>query len=117
MGYHLSFPKQEIPRYVRLFVALAALPLAENHIVGRSIAEGLGDVGVAAQSDIYRPTVVYFESGSPPPPSAFRRRQAEKKGLPLTTRDPLTVHGRLFVPEGDPPFPAVVLLHGSDGIW
>ena len=26
------------------------------------------------------------------------------------------IPGRLFVPEGDPPFPAVVLLHGSNGI-
>ena len=117
MGYHLSILQTVIPRYLRLFVALTALLLAENHIIGRSLAEGIEDVGVAAQSDIYRPTVVYFQSALPPPPSAFRRRQAEEKGLPLNTREPLTVLGRLFVPEGNPPFPAVVLLHGSHGIW
>ncbi len=65
----------------------------------------------------YLPEVVIFPSAKPPPPSAFKKKIAAKKGLTLADPEPTQVLGRLFVPEGEGPFPAVVLLHGAAGIW
>lgn len=59
--------------------------------------------------------VVSFESAVYPP-SAFKLRQAKQKGIELETEKGLTVSGRLSKPSGVGPFPAVVLLHGCDGI-
>jgi dienelactone hydrolase len=72
---------------------------------------------VPHQSGTYVPEIVFFESARPPGPSAFNRRIAEKKGMILAPTEPQTVLGRLYVPESAGPFPAVVLLHGSDGVW
>ena len=59
--------------------------------------------------------VVYFESAVYPP-SAFKLRQAKQKGVELEAEKGLIVSGRLSKPSGVGPFPAVVLLHGCDGI-
>jgi len=64
----------------------------------------------------YVPRMVVFPSALPPEPSAFQKRIAEKKGLPLEAAAAPQVFGRLFLPEGEGPFPAVVLLHGAMGI-
>lgn len=65
----------------------------------------------------YHPEVVFFQSAPGPPPSPFQQKVAKEKGIALESAEPQTVLGRLFRPEGDGPFPAVVLLHGSTGIW
>lgn len=75
------------------------------------------EIQVDREFEGYIPEVVFFESAAPPPPSAFKKRMAEKKGITLPDAKPLTVLGRLYRPEGDGPFPAVVLLHGSPGVW
>ena len=59
--------------------------------------------------------VVYFESAVYPPTS-FKLRQAKQKGVELEAEKGLIVSGRLSKPKGVGPFPAVVLLHGCDGI-
>lgn len=59
--------------------------------------------------------VVHFESAVYPP-SAFKLRQAKQKGIELEAEKGLMVSGRLSKPSGVGPFPAVVLLHGCDGI-
>ena len=59
--------------------------------------------------------VVYFESAVYPP-SAFKLRQAKQKGIELEAENGPIVSGRLSKPGGAGPFPAIVLLHGCDGI-
>ncbi len=59
--------------------------------------------------------VVNFESAVYPH-SAFKLRQAKQKGVELEAKKGLIVSGRLTIPKGVGPFPAVVLLHGCDGI-
>ena len=59
--------------------------------------------------------VVHFESAVYPP-SAFKLRQAKQKGIELEAEKGLMVSGRLNKPSGAGPFPAIVLLHGCDGI-
>ena len=59
--------------------------------------------------------VVYFESAVYPP-SAFKLRQAKQKNIELEAEKGLILPGRLNKPSGVGPFPAVVLLHGCDGI-
>jgi hypothetical protein len=59
--------------------------------------------------------VVYFESAVYPL-SAFKLRQAKQKGIELELKRELVLSGRLSIPGGVGPFPAVVLSHGCDGI-
>lgn len=72
---------------------------------------------VSPKFEDYVPEVVFFPAAAPPPPSPFQKRIAEEKGITLPEPEPLTVLGRLYRPEGEGPFPAVVLLHGANGIW
>lgn len=65
----------------------------------------------------YIPEVVFFEGALPPPPSAFKKKIAEQKGLTLEDPKRQMVLGRLYRPDGEGPFPAVVLLTGTYGIW
>jgi len=71
---------------------------------------------VSADYEDYVPRMVFFSAAPPPPPSAFQRRIAEKKGLALPTEAATQVFGRLYLPAGEGPHPAVVLLHGTTGI-
>lgn len=50
------------------------------------------------------------------PPSAFKLRQAKQKGIELEIDKGLIISGRLRKPSGVGPFPAIVLLHGCDGM-
>lgn len=68
-----------------------------------------------AFSTAYAVDVVYFESAVYPP-SAFKLRQAKQKGIELEVKKGLIVSGHLSKPNGEGPYPAVVLLHGCDGI-
>ena len=97
-------------------VALSAPALAAEETALLGVTARPQDHGLSPTTDTYVPEIVYFKNAPPPPPSAFKRRIAEKKGLSLTLPEPLTVLGRLYLPAGDPPFAAVVLLHGSVGI-
>lgn len=72
---------------------------------------------VSSEYEDYVPRMVFFPSALPPPPSPFQRKIAEKKGLPLEAAAATQVLGRLYLPEGEGPFPAVVLLPGATGIW
>lgn len=50
------------------------------------------------------------------PPTPFQVRQAlQKRGKPETRG--LMLSGRLTIPGGDGPYPAIVVLHGCAGIW
>ncbi|MEM7224586.1 MAG: dienelactone hydrolase family protein [Pseudomonadota bacterium] len=73
--------------------------------------------GIEQEYQGYLPEMVFFPGATPPPPSAFKKKIAEKKGLKLPDPEPTRVLGRLFRPEGEGPFPGVVLLHGASGIF
>jgi dienelactone hydrolase len=58
---------------------------------------------------------VVFNSASTPP-SKLKIRQAKAKGIELKAEPGLEVSGKLGVPTGDGPFPALVLMHDCQGI-
>ena len=58
---------------------------------------------------------VYFEAAGPPP-SPLRLRLAEQQGIALEPELPTSLWGYLDKPAGAGPFPAVVMLHGCDGL-
>ena len=76
-----------------------------------------GGKPVSREYEDYLPDVVFFESAPPPPPSLFKKKMLEKKGIALEDRPAQRLLGRLYTPSRDDPLPAVVLLHGADGIW
>jgi dienelactone hydrolase len=49
------------------------------------------------------------------PPTAFRLQLAQRRGEAVHQFLPSDVSGELYRPSGDPPFPAVVLLHDCSG--
>ncbi len=53
------------------------------------------------------------------PPSPFKVKQAKKLGKALepNTEPSIRLTGYLAKPEGEGPFPAVVFMHGCEGIW
>ena len=72
------------------------------------------------QADFESAEVVEFESVFYTyPPSPFKVKQAEKLGkeLELVTEPSIRLSGYLAKPEGEGPFPAVVFMHGCEGIW
>ncbi len=101
-----------------LLLALPALPATadEAGTAPHSLVGGLREFGVTANNTVHFPEVVFFKTALGPPPSAFKRRITEKKGLSAEPAKPITILGRLYRPDGEGPFPAVVLLHGSGGI-
>lgn len=58
--------------------------------------------------------VVFNSAGTPPTP--FQLKRAKAKGIELKPEPGTPLRGLLFRPNGDKPFPAVVLLHGCRGI-
>ena len=58
---------------------------------------------------------VLFSSAGPQP-TPFQIKQAESKGQKLEVKPGITVRGVLIKPDGSDPFPAVVLLHGCNGM-
>jgi len=59
-------------------------------------------------------SIVDFPSASTPP-SKFKVRQAKAKGIELKPEPGFPIKGQLGFPEGDGPFPALVLLHDCQG--
>ena len=59
--------------------------------------------------------VVHFSSAGPQP-TPFQIKQAEAKGQKLEVKPGITLDGFLTKPDGSGPFPAVVLLHGCNGV-
>ena len=55
-------------------------------------------------------------SSAGPQPTPFQIKQAEAKGQKLEAKPGITLHGWLTKPDGSGPFPAVVLLHGCNGV-
>lgn len=74
----------------------------------------LGSVGlpVAAQEM----EVVHFASAVAPP-SALKLKQAKAAGIELKQEPGTPIWGHIGKPDGDGPFPAVVLMHGCAGIF
>ena len=72
---------------------------------------------VTSEYEDYVPRIVFFPAAKEPPPSAFQQKIAKKKGLTLEEPKADQVFGRLYLPAGEGPHPAVVLLHGATGIW
>lgn len=60
------------------------------------------------------PTLVDFPSASTPP-SKFKIKQAKAKGIELKPQPGFPISGKLGVPDGAGPFPALVLLHDCQG--
>ncbi len=58
---------------------------------------------------------VHFDSGTTPP-SKLRARLAKQRGIELKPVPPTRLSGRLTRPAGAGPHPAVVLLHGCEGM-
>ncbi|MCK7612852.1 dienelactone hydrolase family protein [Roseibium sediminicola] len=59
-------------------------------------------------------TIVDFPSASTPP-SKFKIKQAKAKGIELKPKPGFPISGKLGLPDGDGPFPALVLLHDCQG--
>ncbi len=53
------------------------------------------------------------------PPSPFKVKRAKKLGIPVEveTEPSVRVTGYLVKPDGEGPYPAIVLMHGCAGIW
>ncbi len=76
---------------------------------------GFGMLSLNANAAMKSPQTVEFESAVYPP-SSFRVKKAQKLGYVLETKHGLRLTGELSIPLGNGPFPAVVLMHGCNGI-
>jgi dienelactone hydrolase len=72
-----------------------------------------GMVGTTAAKAV---EIVHFESATYPP-TPYQTRQALQQGRKPEPLPGLPLKGRLSKPDGEGPFPAVVLMHGCGGIW
>ena len=91
---------RSICRTVASVLLIALIAIAGRH-----------SAGAAAASEI-----VLFESATFPP-TAFQKKKAKAEGREAKPLPGTTIIGHLYKPEGQGPFPAVVLLHGCGGIW
>ena len=78
-----------------------------------TVALGLTASSVPAAAPA--PEWVEFPSATTPP-TPFALKQAKARGIELKQEPGTPLRGLLVRPEGKGPFPAVVLLHGCDGI-
>lgn len=90
-------------------------------IIGTSLfcLIALTEIAVSAEPIFKEAEVVEFKSESYTyPPTPFKVKQAKKLGIPVETKiEPsIGLVGYLAKPEGEGPFPAVVLLHTCAGI-
>ena len=69
----------------------------------------------SAASAVLAPEWVEFTSATTPP-TPFALKQAKARGIELKQEPGTPLRGLLVRPEGAGPFPAVVLLHGCDGV-
>jgi len=87
-------------------------------IIHISACIGLISIDIAASSSATHALSgeqVQFE-GASVKPSALRKRLAEAKGEKLADVPGLPLLGYLLKPEGPGPFPAVILMHGCNGM-
>ena len=84
------------------------------HVVIGLILFGTIPLNAYAVSKIIN--VVEFESAMYPP-SPFKIKMAKELGIALKAKPGILLKGSLAKPSGDGPFPAVVLMHGCNGIW
>ena len=71
-------------------------------------------ISVSAISSRAADTVTFNSASTPP--SKLKLRQAKAKGIELKAEPGMALSGKLGVPKGDGPFPALVLMHGCQGI-
>ena len=71
--------------------------------------------GHASPGSAEERTEVAFPSATTPP-SKFKIRQAKAKGIELKPEPGFPIKGKLRIPDGSGPFPALVLLHDCQGI-
>ena len=77
-----------------------------------AVVLGLTAPGIAAAP---APEWIEFRSATTPP-TPFQLKRARAQGIELKQEPGTPLRGILVRPEGEGPFPAVVLLHGCDGI-
>ncbi|KQZ26665.1 hypothetical protein ASD50_04575 [Mesorhizobium sp. Root552] len=75
------------------------------------LCAGMVDIGTAKADEI-----VHFESATYSP-TPYQTKQALQQGRNPKPFPGLLLNGRLKKPNGQGPFPAVVLMHGCGGIW
>jgi dienelactone hydrolase len=80
-------------------------------LTGLALGAAIGSSAAAAPA----PERVEFESVTTPP-TPFALKRAKAKGIELKQEPGTPLRGLLVRPEGNGPFPAVILLHGCDGI-
>lgn len=78
--------------------------------LGAAILAALETAGAKADE------IVQFESATYPP-SSYQLERSRQTGIPPVMPSPEGLEGRLIKPDGQGPFPAVVVLHGCGGIW
>ena len=71
-------------------------------------------VGLSISHMAVASETVRFESAVRPP-SALKIRLAQQSGEPVRPEPAVEISGELYRPDGDGPFPAIVVLHGSNG--
>jgi hypothetical protein len=76
-----------------------------------ALGAAIGSSAAAAPA----PEWVELESATTPP-TPFALKRAKAKGIELKQEPGTPLRGLLVCPEGEGPFPAVVLLHGCDSI-
>ncbi len=72
-------------------------------------------VSLSFMSQAYADELVHFDSATVKP-SPFLERKAKEQGVALPSPQATPLIGYLTRPQGDGPFPAVVLMHGCGGI-
>lgn len=71
--------------------------------------------GLPAQAETGSGTEITFTT-PPVPPTPFKLKRAQAKGITLEPTPGIDVTGTLYRPEGDGPFPAIILLVSGDGV-
>ena len=91
-------------RKTRLEFVLAAMCFSAIVALGSSLANA-GSLG----KPVFFDSAVY-------PPTPFKVKKAKEQGVELEPTPAVPIWGHLSGPQGDGPFPAIVLLHGCGGL-
>src|SRR5262245_49366214 len=84
-----------------------------NAATARSLLASLLLVLLSSVARAASDEVVFRGASSPPTP--FAQRPAQLNGAVAGAKPGIELHGTLFHPDGDGPFPALVMLHGCGG--
>eukprot|EP00903_Cladosiphon_okamuranus_P002228 g2226.t1 len=86
----------------------------KRHFLPPLLAATFFIAGIPALGNAQETIVVGFESATAPP-SKFKIKQAKAKGIELKREPGFPISGKLSLPDGDGPHPALVLLHDCQG--